>query len=325
MEPYLRTAQSTSPPPSERLYAKHPLAVRILHWANFVVIAILVWTAFLLLSGTPELSWSHWLPQAFYSTLHLDNRNDEGRVWHVLFSFIMIAVGILYAVYLSVSRRWKTLVPTVESWRDAYLVILHDVGLKPHRATQIKYNGAQRIAYTVVVFMCLGEVITGLLIYFKSWTALADLLGGEIAVRFEHFILMLGILAFVIVHLIQVARAGWNNFRAMVIGLEIVHEDVGHRLSAGHALAEPALTTIPASKFEFEQHIRRRSRRGFVSAAFLGAMLLLFGLFVHTQSNTPDRVPSWLNWARDVDAAPMPKNASRKADSGRTTSTAVHT
>lgn len=35
----------------------------------------------------------------------------------------------------------------------------------------------------------------------------------------------IGILAFFVVHLLQVARAGWGNLRAMVTGYEIEHPD----------------------------------------------------------------------------------------------------
>jgi hypothetical protein len=31
----------------------------------------------------------------------------------------------------------------------------------------------------------------------------------------------IGLIVFIAVHLLQVARAGWNNFRAMVTGYEI--------------------------------------------------------------------------------------------------------
>lgn len=241
---------------------KHPLAIRILHWANFIVVAMLVWTAFLLLSGSPELRWSHWLSPGFYSALHLDNRNAEGRVWHVLFSFVMMGIGLAYALYLASSGQWKTLLPSVSSWRDAYLVVLHDLGLKAQRPAQAKYNAAQRIAYTAVVLMAVGEIVTGLPIYFKAWSGFAHVLGGQSAIRFEHFLLMLGILAFFVVHIVQVVRAGWTNFRPMLAG---------------------------------------SARRGFVTVALAVFVLGLLGAFAHSQSNTPDRVPAWLNWARDVE------------------------
>ena len=55
------------------------------------------------------------------------------------------------------------------------------------------------------------------------------LLGGYEWARWEHFALTVGYVLFFVVHLAQVIRAGWNNFRAMVTGYELVPgEDQSH-------------------------------------------------------------------------------------------------
>jgi thiosulfate reductase cytochrome b subunit len=53
---------------------------------------------------------------------------------------------------------------------------------------------------------------------------LTAMLGGYAAARVEHFLLTLGYCAFFVVHIAQVIRAGWNNFRSMVTGFEVVDE-----------------------------------------------------------------------------------------------------
>ncbi len=288
----------------ERLYRKHSLATRVLHWANFIVIAVLLWTAFLLLSGTPELPYSHWLSPSFYATLHLDNRNDEGRVWHVLFSFFMIAIGVIYVAYLAASDRWKTFVPNAASWKDAYLVVLNDLGVRRHTPSQMKYNGAQRTAYTAIVLLGLGEVVTGLPIYFKNWTGFANFLGGQDAIRAEHFAFMLGIIAFIVVHLIQVARAGWNNFRSMVSGIEVVSgerdRDRSDRVTVEQAVPEPGLLSKPLPAPAVEAAVRVKSRGGALTAAAVAIATAAFIGFAHHQSAARAGVPAWLDWARDT-------------------------
>ena len=47
------------------------------------------------------------------------------------------------------------------------------------------------------------------------------MLGGYEWARWEHFWLMIGYILFFVVHVIQVIRAGWNNFRSMIAGYEI--------------------------------------------------------------------------------------------------------
>ena len=48
--------------------------------------------------------------------------------------------------------------------------------------------------------------------------------GGSAWARFFHFWLTIGYVAFFLVHVSQVVKAGWNNFRAMVIGVEVADE-----------------------------------------------------------------------------------------------------
>jgi hypothetical protein len=50
--------------------------------------------------------------------------------------------------------------------------------------------------------------------------------------RLEHFALTVGYVLFLFIHITQVIRAGWNNFRAMVIGVEVVNQQ-----EATHATA----------------------------------------------------------------------------------------
>ena len=51
---------------------------------------------------------------------------------------------------------------------------------------------------------------------------LTGLLGGYAWARAEHFTLAVGYVLFFVIHITQVVRAGWNNFRAMVTGYELV-------------------------------------------------------------------------------------------------------
>ena len=64
-----------------------------------------------------------------------------------------------------------------------------------------------------------GSLVTGLAIYKPTQLAwLTGLLGGYAWARAEHFALTIGYVLFFVVHIAQVIRAGWNNFRAMVTG-----------------------------------------------------------------------------------------------------------
>ena len=73
-----------------------------------------------------------------------------------------------------------------------------------------------------MIVLGLGALLTGLAIYKPMrLSPLTGLLGGYTAARFEHFWIMVAFCAFFLVHVFQVAKTGWNNFRGMVTGYEL--------------------------------------------------------------------------------------------------------
>ena len=115
--------------------------------------------------------------------------------------------------------------PKRNSFSQAWYVVLHDLGIRKEPLPVEKYNAAQRIAYSSIIVMGLGSLLTGLAIYKPtqfSW--LTTLLGGYEMARLIHFALTIGYVLFFILHVAQVAKAGWNNFRSMVAGFDVVDE-----------------------------------------------------------------------------------------------------
>ena len=215
----------------ERLEAKHPRAIRWLHWINFPLLALMLWSGLLIYwandvyrVGLGSVTVFHFFPDGFYNALGVDHRLAEGMAWHFFLAWFFTLNGIAYVLYTAISGEWRYLVPTRQSFVDAFYVMLHDLGLRKTAPPQTKYNGAQQIAYTGIILMGAGSVVTGLAIW-KSvqfgW--LTTLLGGYEAARWEHFLLACGYVLFFLVHVAQVVRAGWNNFRSMVCGFEIVN------------------------------------------------------------------------------------------------------
>lgn len=158
---------------------------------------------------------------------HIDHRLAEGMGWHFFIMWLFALNGLIYGTYLMVSGEWRQLVPQKSDLKHSWSYILYDLRLRKTAPPQDgKFNPPQKISYFMVIIMGLGSLITGLAILKPvqlGW--LTFILGGYQAARFEHFILMVGFLIFVVIHLMQVARGGWNNFRAMVAGYEIVQEN----------------------------------------------------------------------------------------------------
>ena len=217
-----------------RLRAKHPLAIRWFHWINFPVLFLMIWSGSLILwannvfgvtlfghTFTKQVVTSSWLER-----FQQDHRLAEGMSWHFVFAWIFAINGALYVLYTLVSGAWREILPNRHSLKESFLVVLHDLRLRREAPPQKKYNGAQRIAYTLVTVMGFGSLLTGLSIYKPTQLApLTAALGGYDAARFWHFWLTVAFLAFFLVHVVQVVRAGWNNFRSMVTGYEIAPAD----------------------------------------------------------------------------------------------------
>jgi thiosulfate reductase cytochrome b subunit len=224
---------------SIRLERKHPLAIRWMHWVNFPVLFTMIWSGLLIYWNDSDNAYKHphavyrvgvgsltlvrLFPPWFWKAINAPYRVTEGLGYHFFFMWIFALNGILYVSYLLLSGEWRLLVPERRSVRDAIQVTLVDLHLRKELPPQKKYNGAQRIAYSAVILMGLGSLVTGLSIYKPTqahW--LTSLLGGYEMARWEHFWLTMGFCGFFLVHVGQVILAGWNNFRSMVSGYEIV-------------------------------------------------------------------------------------------------------
>lgn len=218
---------------AKQLEKKHPLAIRWLHWISFPLLSMMIWSGILIYWANAAYGIRifgyelfHFFPAPFYEFLGIPFRLAEGIQLHFFFMWFFTVNGIIYVLYLIFSGEWRALLPIPSSFKRAPLVALHDLHIVKKLPPQGKYNDAQRIAYTGVILMGAGSIITGLAIYKPLQLAwLTALLGGYDLARWEHFWLMILFVLFFVVHIVQVALAGWSNFRSMITGYEIVKTD----------------------------------------------------------------------------------------------------
>ena len=216
-----------------RLAKKHPLAIRWFHWINFPLLALMIWSGILIYWAYPTYRIGIGdftlvkmnLDQTTWRALKVNNRLAEGMALHFFFMWLFVGNGIVYVLYTLFSGEWRELAPNRHTLRDAWNVVLHDLRIRKGPLPKAKFNGAQKLAYTGVIAMGVGSLLSGLAIYKPVQLAwLTAMFGGYPAARFVHFWLTAGYVVFFVVHVAQVIRAGWNNFRAMVIGVEVVDE-----------------------------------------------------------------------------------------------------
>jgi len=219
---------------SKQIEYKHPLAIRWMHWVNFPVLTMMIWSGLLIYWANAvygvrifSVEIFHFFPPFFYDALGIPFRLAEGLQLHFFFMWLFALNGLAYVAYTMFSGEWRALVPLPGSFKRAPLVALHDLHIVKKLPPQGKYNDAQRIAYTGVVLMGAGSVVTGLSIYKPLQIAwLTGFLGGYEWARWEHFWLMVLFVLFFAIHVVQVALAGWGNFRSMITGREVVDQAV---------------------------------------------------------------------------------------------------
>jgi thiosulfate reductase cytochrome b subunit len=210
--------------PFVEVHRKHPLSIRWLHWVHFPLLAILVWSGLCIYWANAEYG----VPSSWLDALGLNYQLALGLAWHWPFAVAFTINGLLYAAFLLLTGHWRYLVPLPRDFPRALRVAAHDfhlVGRAP--SLEGKYNSAQKTGYFTVFLLGGAMVVTGFAIFKPTQLAwLVRVLGGYTAARRIHFYVTLALMAFFVVHLVQVARAGWNQARAMITGLERVdHED----------------------------------------------------------------------------------------------------
>ncbi len=236
----------------KKIVRKHPLAIRWFHWVNFPLLAIMIWSGLLIYwandvykIGFGDKTILKFFPNSFYQALNIPFRLAEGMAYHFVFMWLFFINGFVYVLYTFFSGQWRYLLPNRHSFKEAWQVLLHDLRLrKTAPAISNKYNAAQRIAYSAIIVMGIGSILTGLAIYKPvqlSW--LCTLFGGYVMARIIHFILTIGYVLFFLIHIIQVIRAGWNNFRAMITGFEV--QQAKDELPEVSIEPEPAPAPVP--------------------------------------------------------------------------------
>ena len=211
------------------LEEKHKLATRWFHWINFPILSAMIFSGLLIYwaydpyrIGLGNITLFHFFPDWFYKITGIGEMLSLGMGLHFLFAWIFAINGFAYVIYTLVSGEWRELLPERKSFGEAIQVAMHDMGLRVPLPPQGRYNAAQRLSYSGIVVMGGLSLMTGLAIYKPAqlhW--LTALMGGYEWARWEHFWLTMGYLGFFVIHIAQVVRAGWPNFRSMVCGYDL--------------------------------------------------------------------------------------------------------
>jgi DMSO/TMAO reductase YedYZ molybdopterin-dependent catalytic subunit/thiosulfate reductase cytochrome b subunit len=250
-----------------------PLWVRYCHFFNFLFVMLLLRSGLSILVDHPRLYFnddctpgSEWIrftpltvPRDRLWTAKDDARYISplvgtpgyrhsigvARSWHFITVHGFVLTGLIYAVMLFATERWRRLVPTstvVLSQAWSTWVHYATFNLPPEPNGFFGYNALQQIAYFSVFFI-FGPVaiLTGIamspaVVNRFRWNA--QMFGGRQAARSIHFLTMIGFAGFIVVHVTLIAMTGLvRNMNHIVIGTD----DQSH---AGVLLGVVGLTVV---------------------------------------------------------------------------------
>jgi len=199
----------------------HPLPVRIMHWINAAAMLVMITSGWGIYNDDVILRGLH-----FSQFLRLGDWAAWSLNWHFAGMWVLVINGLAYLAYgLATGRFRQRLLPirvseVIETVRETlHLHIAHD--------DITVYNAVQKLLYILVILAAIVQVVTGLAIWKPvQFSGLVALLGGFQTARVLHFLGMVAICAFLLVH--------------VVLAL-LVPRTLWAMLSGGPRLSRPAL------------------------------------------------------------------------------------
>jgi thiosulfate reductase cytochrome b subunit len=193
---------------------QHPLVIRCTHWVNFIALAIMVSSGLRIYNASPVFEFR--IP-AF---LTLGGWLAGARQWHFFAMWLFFVNGLVWVVFNIASRHGRrTTLVSGKDFSGILPMVKYYLRIRKEHPPVTKYNALQKLAYTVVIFLALGMLLSGLAIYWPvQLSVVTSLFGSYDTARIWHFIFMAVLILFFMNHLIMVVLAGWGNFLSMITG-----------------------------------------------------------------------------------------------------------
>ena len=175
----------------------HPAWLRITHWLNVLAVLVLVTSGWQIYNASPIFDFR------FPRTITLGEWLGGALLWHFAAMWLLFVNGVVYLALCIGSGRFKRKFFPLRP-RE----ILHDLGAafrgKLSHDNLREYNAVQKLAYLFIVLDLIVLVLSGLVVYKPvQFPHLRALMGDYDNARIVHFFAMIGLVAFVLLHVIM--------------------------------------------------------------------------------------------------------------------------
>lgn len=219
---------------------RHSAVVRVTHWLTVVAFLALAFSGAMIILTHPRFYWGETgnvnmkplfripvpssrdtVPTGYNYVL--PDENGWNRSLHFEAAWLLVMTGAVYGIAGFASGHFRRdLVPArgERSWKFFWQALR---GVQTRNDGARSYNIVQRTVYLGVLFVLFPAVIwTGLALspsFNAAFPFFVDVLGGRQSARTLHFFISDLLVAFVIVHVVMIALAGfWSRTRAMITG-----------------------------------------------------------------------------------------------------------
>jgi thiosulfate reductase cytochrome b subunit len=175
----------------------HPGWLRITHWLNVIAVVTMVTSGWRIYNASPIFAFR------FPQEITLGGWLGGALLWHFAAMWLLVLNGLLY-VGLSIGtgrfRRQLWPLRPREVLADAIAALR---GRLAH-ADPAHYNAVQKLAYLFVLADLVLLVVSGLVIFKPvQFPILRSLMGDFDNARVVHFFAMVGLMAFLVVHVVM--------------------------------------------------------------------------------------------------------------------------
>jgi len=140
------------------------LIERIQHIILFVTLIML------LLTGLSLTYYDSWLGKFM---IELEGGLEGRGTLHSIFAFILIALGVFHAFYITFSDKGHNEISHIKyrkkDFKDMILSFKYNFGISKEKPRFGRFNLAQKLQYWGVIIGCAIMIVTGLVLLFKVW------------------------------------------------------------------------------------------------------------------------------------------------------------
>jgi thiosulfate reductase cytochrome b subunit len=216
----------------------HSYSVRICHWINVVACGYLLVSGVHIFLDFPELYWGHTGYRGYPAAFRLSDwglsweqagaLGDRrwGRNYHFTVAWVFLINGLVYVGWNLYSSHFRNrMLPAGDELTVAHVrTELRDhVRWRSDRPASPGYGTLQKTSYLILIFVYVPlMILTGVAQspgFTAAMPALLDMFGGRQSARTLHTIGTVVLVVFVVVHVLEVAAAGFfSKVRSMITG-----------------------------------------------------------------------------------------------------------